>query len=70
MYGQNIHSARQNMGKELADQAPVDADLVMPVPESGIPAAQGFSQASGIPYKDGLVKNRYIGRTFNYLLSV
>ena len=64
LYGQNIHSARQNMGKQLADQAPVDADLVMPVPESGIPAAQGFSQASGIPYKDGLVKNRYIGRTF------
>lgn len=52
------------MGEELADQAPVRADLVMPVPESGIPAAQGFARASGIPYRDGLVKNRYIGRTF------
>lgn len=52
------------MGELLAAQAPVDADLVMPVPESGIPAAQGFSQASGTPYGDGLVKNRYVGRTF------
>ncbi len=64
LYGQNVHAARQRMGEELADQAPVEADLVMPVPESGIPAAQGFAKASGIPYKDGLVKNRYIGRTF------
>jgi len=64
LYGRNIHAARQRMGEELAEQAPVDADLVMPVPESGIPAAQGFAKASGIPYKDGLVKNRYIGRTF------
>ena len=56
--------ARQRMGEELARQAPVDADMVMPVPESGIPAAQGFARASGIPYGDGLVKNRYIGRTF------
>jgi amidophosphoribosyltransferase len=52
------------MGEELARQAPVDADMVMPVPESGIPAAQGFARASGIPYGDGVVKNRYIGRTF------
>lgn len=64
LYGQNVHAARQRMGEQLADQAPVEADLVMPVPESGIPAAQGFARASGIPYKDGLVKNRYIGRTF------
>jgi len=64
LYGQNIHAARQRMGEELAEQAPIEADLVMPVPESGIPAAQGFAKASGIPYKDGLVKNRYIGRTF------
>jgi amidophosphoribosyltransferase len=52
------------MGRALADQAPVEADITVPVPESGIPAAQGFSEASGIPYVDGLVKNRYVGRTF------
>jgi amidophosphoribosyltransferase len=64
LYGQNIHAARQRMGEELARQAPAHADMVMPVPESGIPAAQGFARASGIPYGDGLVKNRYVGRTF------
>jgi len=64
LYGQNVHAARQRMGELLADQAPVDADMVMPVPESGIPAAQGFARRSGLPYGDGLVKNRYIGRTF------
>ena len=52
------------MGEELARQAPVDADMVMPVPESGVPAAQGFARESGIPYGDGFVKNRYVGRTF------
>jgi len=64
LYGKSVHLARQRMGEELAHQAPVDADMVMPVPESGIPAAQGFARASRIPYGDGLVKNRYIGRTF------
>ncbi|MGZ5383074.1 MAG: amidophosphoribosyltransferase [Acidimicrobiia bacterium] len=64
LYGQNIHAARQNMGRFLAAEAMVEADVVVPVPESGIPAAQGFSAASGIPYADGLVKNRYVGRTF------
>lgn len=64
LYGQNVHSARQRMGEALARQAPADADLVMPVPESGIPAAQGYARTSGIPYGDGLVKNRYVGRTF------
>jgi amidophosphoribosyltransferase len=52
------------MGEELARQAPVAADMVMPVPESGVPAAQGYARASGIPYGDGLVRNRYVGRTF------
>jgi amidophosphoribosyltransferase len=52
------------MGEELARQAPVDADMVMPIPESGIPAAQGYARQSGIAYGDGLVKNRYVGRTF------
>jgi amidophosphoribosyltransferase len=59
-----MHMARQRMGELLAEQAPVDADLVMPVPDGGIPGAQGFARASGIPYGDGLVRNRYIGRTF------
>ncbi len=62
--GQNVHRARRRMGTALADQAPVDADVVVPVPESGIPAAQGFAEASGIRYTEGLVKNRYVGRTF------
>lgn len=64
LYGQTVHSARQRMGEALAIQAPVEADMVMPVPESGIPAAQGFARQTGIPYGDGLVKNRYVGRTF------
>ncbi|HEV7535512.1 MAG TPA: amidophosphoribosyltransferase, partial [Acidimicrobiia bacterium] len=64
LYGQNVHAARQRMGEELARQAPAKADMVMPVPESGVPAAQGFARESGVPYGDGLVKNRYVGRTF------
>ena len=64
LYGQNVHAARQRMGEELARQAPARADMVMPVPESGVPAAQGFARESGVPYGDGLVKNRYVGRTF------
>lgn len=64
LYGSNVHEARQRMGERLAEHAPVDADFVMPVPESGIPAAQGYARRSGVPYRDGLVKNRYIGRTF------
>lgn len=64
LLGETIHKARQRMGRRLAEQAPVDADITVPVPESGIPAAQGFSEVSGIPYVDGLVKNRYVGRTF------
>jgi amidophosphoribosyltransferase len=64
LYGQNVHAVRQRMGEELARQAPAIADMVMPVPESGVPAAQGYARASGIPYGDGFVKNRYVGRTF------
>ena len=64
LYGREVHGARRRMGELLATQAPVDADLVMGVPESGVPAAEGFARASGIPYGQGLVKNRYIGRTF------
>ena len=64
LYGQEVHGARQRMGELLAEQAPVDADMVMGVPDSGIPAAEGYARRSGIPYGQGLVKNRYIGRTF------
>jgi amidophosphoribosyltransferase len=64
MYGRSIQGARQEMGRVLADEHPADADVVVPVPESGIPAAQGFAANSGILYTDGLVKNRYVGRTF------
>jgi amidophosphoribosyltransferase len=64
LYGQSVHQARVRMGEQLADQAPAEADLVMGVPESGIPAAEGYARRSGIPFGQGLVKNRYIGRTF------
>ena len=64
LYGQTVHAARVAMGEQLAEQAPVEADLVMGVPESGLPAAEGYARKSGIPYGQGLVKNRYIGRTF------
>ena len=64
LLGRNVHTKRQLMGRLLAEQAPVEADVIVPVPESGIPAAQGFAEVSGIPYSDGLVKNRYVGRTF------
>ena len=64
LYGQSVHRVRQRMGEELAAQAPVPADLVVPVPESSVPGAQGFARVSGIPYGDGFIKNRYIGRTF------
>ncbi|MGH9070395.1 MAG: amidophosphoribosyltransferase [Acidimicrobiales bacterium] len=62
--GIEVHGARRRMGEALAEVAPVDADLVMGVPESGVPAAEGYARRSGIPYGQGLVKNRYIGRTF------
>jgi len=64
LYGRSVHQARVHMGEQLAEQAPVDADMVMGVPESGMPAAEGYALRSGIPYGQGLVKNRYIGRTF------
>jgi amidophosphoribosyltransferase len=64
LYGNEVHGARRRMGQLLATQAPVAADLVMGVPDSGVPAAEGYALGSGIPYGQGLVKNRYIGRTF------
>jgi amidophosphoribosyltransferase len=62
--GRSVHATRVAVGRRLADEAPVEADLVIPVPESGTPAAVGYSQQSGIPYGQGLVKNAYVGRTF------
>jgi len=64
LYGREVHGTRRRMGELLADQAPVEADLVMGVPDSGVPAAEGYARRSGIPYGQGLVKNRYIARTF------
>jgi amidophosphoribosyltransferase len=62
--GVELHGARIRMGERLAEEAPVQADLVMPIPDSGTPAAIGFARASGIPFAEGLIKNRYVGRTF------
>ena len=62
--GQVVHRIRQELGRQLAREHPAEADLVIPVPDSSIPAALGYSQESGIPYGEGLIKNRYIGRTF------
>lgn len=60
----SVHQVRQRLGEELAKEMDVDADVVIPVPDSSIPAAIGFSGLSGIPFNDGFIKNRYIGRTF------
>ena len=62
--GTGVHAGRVRMGERLAEEAPVDADFVMPIPDSGTPAAIGFAKRSGIPYEEGLIKNRYVGRTF------
>jgi amidophosphoribosyltransferase len=62
--GNNVHHVRQRLGVELARESAVDADVVVPVPDSSIPAAIGFAAESGLPFNDGLIKNRYIGRTF------
>jgi len=64
LYNQSVHQARIHIGEQLAEQAPVEADMVMGVPESGVPAAEGFARRSGIPFGQGVVKNRYIGRSF------
>lgn len=62
--GINVHMARKRLGKQLAVESPVEADVVTGVPDSGISAAIGFAEATGIPYELGLIKNRYVGRTF------
>ncbi|MEI6221141.1 MAG: amidophosphoribosyltransferase [bacterium] len=62
--GKNVYQIRKRLGEVLAEEYPVEADLVIPVPDSGVPAAIGYAERSGIPYGQGLIKNRYIGRTF------
>ena len=62
--GINVYKTRRNIGAQLHKLYPIDADVVIPVPDSSIPAAIGYSRASGIPYGEGLIKNRYVGRTF------
>jgi len=62
--GVEVHGSRVRMGERLAREAPVDADLVIGIPDSGTPAAIGYSKASGIPFDEGLIKNRYVARTF------
>jgi amidophosphoribosyltransferase len=64
LLGRNLYEVRRRMGEALARESAADADLVMPVPDTGAPAAAGYAEASGIPYREGMVKNRYAGRTF------
>ncbi len=62
--GKSVYQVRRSLGTELAREAPANADVVVPVPDSGVPAAIGFAQASGIPYELGIIRNHYVGRTF------
>lgn len=64
VFGQSVYECRKEMGKELAKIQPVEADLVVPVPDGGVPAAIGYAQESGIPYEMGIMRNHYVGRTF------
>src|ERR1700745_3938555 len=62
--GRNVYDVRKTIGAQLAREAPAAADGVIPVPDSGVPAALGFAQESGIPYELGIIRNHYVGRTF------
>ncbi|CVI58566.1 MULTISPECIES: amidophosphoribosyltransferase [Agrobacterium] len=62
--GRNVYTTRKNMGMNLAKEAPLEADVVVPVPDGGTPAALGFAQESGIPFEYGIIRNHYVGRTF------
>ena len=64
VFGQNVQITREQLGEAIANEAPVAADIVMPMPDSGRSAANGYARASGIPYREGIVPNRYVGRTF------
>jgi amidophosphoribosyltransferase len=62
--GRSVYSVRQAMGRQLAKEAPVEADVIVPIPDSGVPAALGFAAAAGIPFELGIIRNHYVGRTF------
>jgi amidophosphoribosyltransferase len=64
IFGSNVYEMRKGFGKQLAREHPVDADMVIPVPDSGVPAAIGYAEESGIPFETGLIRNHYVGRTF------
>ncbi len=64
VFGRSVHASREAMGRQLAREAGVDADLVVPVPDSGVTAAMGYAEESGIPFRFGLIRNHYVGRTF------
>ena len=64
MEGTSVYAARKKIGGQLAREAPADADVVVPVPDSGVPAAMGFAEASGIRFELGIIRNHYVGRTF------
>lgn len=64
LYGKNVYQVRQEFGRQLAREAPVEADIVIPVPDSGVPPALGYAQETGLPFEMGLIRNHYVGRTF------
>jgi amidophosphoribosyltransferase len=64
VFGQTVHTVREQLGRQLAREAPVEADFVLPMPDSGRSAALGFAKESGIPFEEGIVPNRFVGRTF------
>jgi amidophosphoribosyltransferase len=64
IFGRSVYQARKELGRRLAREAPVEADIVIPVPDSGVPAAIGYAEAAGIPFEMGLIRNHYVGRTF------
>jgi amidophosphoribosyltransferase len=64
VFGTNVHQSREMMGRLLAAELPVEADVVVPIPDSGVAAALGYAHASGIPFRHGLIRNHYVGRTF------
>jgi amidophosphoribosyltransferase len=64
VFGQNVYTIRKNFGRQLARETGVDADIVIPVPDSGVPAALGYAEETGLPFETGLIRNHYVGRTF------
>jgi len=62
--GRSVYDVRKAMGRQLAEESPADADMVVPIPDSGVPAAVGYAQASGLPFEFGIIRNHYVGRTF------